>query len=330
MYRLIPILFLVAACSGSKSSPSTPRDDGAPTNDTPTDDTKPGGIPKAFAEYEPNHEITRWERYEIPGVELWRVTVVGVSDLSRSTVMGVDASGALVSGIDLFAKVGDLDATALAGRALDILYGKAHGAALENMDDNTFFPAEQRALVKPPVLDDGTLELWTVFGEMSPRLTRVRLDVATGKDERTPAEHVLNPPPDPLPPIRKKLASKDPKVVVEGLTEVSEHCDLAPEVAALLEHSDARVRSTALDILGNLGAAAYVPNIIRMMREGPEWGDRSLAGQKLLYFPNHPDAMKALRDHVATASGQEVSVLRDAIAYHEKNPLTLGTRPCER
>jgi hypothetical protein len=291
---------------------------------------KKGGIPAALDGYKGRHEFEPWTRYAIPGFELWRVTVVGVHDLSSSSVVGIDDSGTLVTGFELFQRVGTLDAAALAGRALDILYAKAPGSALDGTNISDFFPAEHHPLVKPPVLADGTLEFWMVVGEMAPRRTRVRLDVATGKDERTSAAHVLNPPPDPLPPIREKLASKDPKVVVEGLVLVSEHCALAADVAALLHHTDARVRSTALDILGNLGSAAHVPDIIRLMREGTEWADRSLAGQKLLYFPSHPDAVKAVRDHVATGTGQEVSILKDALAYHEKNPLDIGLRPCER
>ena len=324
MARLLWLLVIATACSGGSHGKTNPGDDGSPPKNKP-------GFPAVLEQYRQGHEIQRWDRYTVTGFELWQLTLVGVADKSSSSVVGVGPDGTLVRGFELFKQVGDLAPAELVGRAMDMLYGKATSSAIMSADDaGTFFSAEQRALVEPPALADGALVFWTVFGEMAPRLTRVRLDLSTGKDERTWAEHVLNPPPDPLPPIRALLGSDDAKQVVEGLILVSEHCALAADVAALLRHADAHVRSIALDVLGNLGDPATVADIIRLMREGLEWSDRSLAGQKLLYFPNHPDALDALRQHVATAKGQEVSILRDAIEYNRNNPIAVGNRPCAR
>ena len=90
------------------------------------------------------------------------------------------------------------------------------------------------------------------------------------------------------------------------------------------------MRRTAISILGNLGANRQVPELIRLMKEGPEWADRSLAGQQLLYFPGHPDAIPAVRKHIAAGQGQEVSALQSALDYYGKNPPQVGNRPCER
>jgi hypothetical protein len=287
-----------------------------------------GGTPAALKVYEQGHEVSRWGRYEISGVELWQVTVVDVDDLTASSVVGVEG-GELIAGWELFRRVGEMSAEELVVRAMDMLLAQAPGAVLVPEDLGSLFPDEQRLLVSPPVLADGALVFWTTQGDMAPALIRIRLDLQTGEIERTGARAVLDPPPDPAPPIRAKLESDDAEEVLAGLHAVNAICGLVPDVAALLEHPDRRVQNAALGVLGNLGDPSAVPAIAALMKDGPTWAERSLAGQALLRFPESPEAQSALRQHIAEGSGEEVPVLREALEYHRKNPTVTARRACE-
>ena len=76
----------------------------------------------------------------------------------------------------------------------------------------------------------------------------------------------------------------------------------------------AQLRSIAISVLSNLHEERSVPALIQMLADGPEWGDRSLAGQALVSRWHTKDAVAAVRTHVAKGgNGKEIYVLRGVL-----------------
>jgi HEAT repeat protein len=230
-------------------------------------------------------------------------------------VVGVDAHGALVDGPELFRRaVPGLAPMESARRAVDMLLA-GHGAPLDPAVDKPIFSKEEWALVAAPDVQGGVLTFWTYQGEMAPQVVRIQVTLATGELARRPASWILHPPEAAIPGIRAKLHSKDKEVVGAGLHEVGEWKELAPDVEALLEFPDASTRMQAIGVLSNLHQERSVAALIRLLEQGAEWGDRSLAGQALVMrFGQVPGALDAVRAHVAKGgAGQEIGVLADVL-----------------
>jgi hypothetical protein len=262
-------------------------------------------------------ETRRFDGYGVEGLTLWRVTAPSVPDRNGDRfLVGVDRAGALVEGWDLFRRAAPGRSPAeLTARVFDILL-RGHGRPVDPATDrrSEIFPEAEWALARAPAVEDHLLTFWYVEGEMAPRVTRGTLDLATGKLERRSARDVLHPPEAALPGIRAKLRSPDVATVREGLLAVSEWAALAPDVEALLRSPDRQVRSAAIGVLGNLGQPRSVKALAAMLADGPEWGDRSLAGQALVTQFGTPEAIAAVRAHVARGgSGHDVAVLRDLL-----------------
>jgi hypothetical protein len=269
----------------------------------------------------PRWQVQRFDGYKVEGLALWQVQGESVPDRNGDRfVVGVDGTGKLVEGFDLFRRAATGQAPEeLARRVFDILLA-GHGSPLDPARDQplSMFPKEEWALVKAPAVTGGVLVFWYVQGEMAPQVVRGTLDLQTGALARRRAGDILHPPEAALPGIRAKLSSKSSATVAEGLREVSEWKELAPDVEAVLRFPDASVRMAAVGVLGNLHEPRSVAALVRMLAEGPEWGDRSLAGQALVMRFGSADAIAAVRAHVAGGgSGPEIGVLRDLLKDYD-------------
>jgi hypothetical protein len=269
----------------------------------------------------PRWQVEKFGGYKVDGLVLMQVQGQSVPDRNGDRfVVGVDGGGKLVEGFDLFrrAAVGQAPAEQ-ARRVFDTLL-KGHGSPLDPARDQplSMFPKEVWAMVKAPAVSDGVLTFWFIEGEMAPSVTRGTLDLATGALARRSAGDILHPPEAALPGIRAKLRSQSPATVDAGLREVGEWKELAPDVEDVLRFPDAGVRMAAIGVLGNLHQPRSVAALVRMLEDGPEWGDRSLAGQALVMRFGSADAVAAVRAHVARGgSGPEIGVLRDLLKDYD-------------
>lgn len=149
-------------------------------------------LPPALESMRAGHEITPFDAWRVPGVDLYRVTIVGVADLTRSSVVGVDARGALVTGPALMERMGVLPPDELATRALAVLLGAAHESPRAPTEPRPRFVGEDEwALVTAPTIEDGTLVFWRTTGDMDPELVEVRIDTTRWTVESRRAVDVL-------------------------------------------------------------------------------------------------------------------------------------------
>ncbi len=256
-------------------------------------------------------------RYTIEGLTLWQVTGESMPDRNGDRfVVGVDPAGKLIEGWELLRRAQPgLSPAELTGRVFDMLL-HGHGDPIDPARDRplTMFPPEEWALARAPEIASGHLTFWYVEGEMAPRVVRGRLDLATGALDRRSARDILFPPEAALPGIRARLRSSDPATVRAGLEQVDQWKELAPDVEEVLRFPDAQLRMMAIGVLGNLRQPRSVAPLVRLLEEGPAWGDRSLAGQALVMRFGSPEAIAAVRAHVARGGpGQEIAVLRDLL-----------------
>lgn len=168
---LIAAMFALAACNGC----------GAKSN-----------VPPALAQYNaPQWEVRPFDAYAIPGVRLYRVVEVGVMDKSTTFVVGVDDAGKKVEGFDLVKRSGDRPAKDLAERVVAFMLDGGAIVGPDSVSGGFPYPEAEKALVKPPVNEDGKLTFWMSQGDMHPTLVRFVLDLATGKMERTAASELV-------------------------------------------------------------------------------------------------------------------------------------------
>ena len=134
--------------------------------------------------------FTRWS---LPGVTLHR-SCQQADDLDSCGVWGRDdATGQRLGGPELFARLpADLDATALAERAQDLLLGASGNPVLtqESASGQSFVSAEERSVITAPRLEDGTLVFYVLEGEMHPTAMELRVARDSGAVTRQPVIEV--------------------------------------------------------------------------------------------------------------------------------------------
>lgn len=151
-------------------------------------------LPSALARYSEGHEVTRFTGYSVSGLTLYRVALVGVSDLDRVSVVGVEEEGeGLVSGEALFLRMrGELRAEELARRAFDTLLGaQGHRPLSPDSERVQFATEEEWALVRAPAVENGSLTFWALQGSMSPEVVRHQVDLESGRVETTSARELV-------------------------------------------------------------------------------------------------------------------------------------------
>lgn len=147
---------------------------GAPTPGTGTGDRQP------------------FRGWSVPGLVLTRVCE-SLPDDSRCWVSGVDESGNPVEGASLFVRAADPAATpdVLARRAEDTLFAESGSEPLLPGSGESFATADERALITAPRVEGGRLVYFRAYGEMSPQLTQVTIDLSTGAIERIAAADLV-------------------------------------------------------------------------------------------------------------------------------------------
>jgi len=148
---------------------------------------------------QPTEERQPFTEYTVPGVTLW--TVSGpVEDHGWSSVVGVEPNGHVLTGTQLFlrAVTPGLPPETVATRSKQTL-GIEGGILHVAEDSGQFGSPAVKALIAPPSVTDGVLTMWMLVGEMSPRVSRVQVTLATGDVVRTDAQELV-PPTPPTPP----------------------------------------------------------------------------------------------------------------------------------
>lgn len=134
--------------------------------------------PAALAEYGDGYDVTPFTGWSVPGVRLYTVVLVGVADLSRAHVVGVDGSGALVRGPALMDRMGELPPEELAARVMSVLIGKHGSRALTPGERLSELGTDaQWARVRAPAIVDGALVFYALVGDMSPELVEHRVQL---------------------------------------------------------------------------------------------------------------------------------------------------------
>jgi hypothetical protein len=129
--------------------------------------------------------FTAWS---LPGVTLHR-SCQEADDRSSCGVWGTDdASGARLSGVELFQRLpADTSADVLASRAQDLLLGRAGREALgpEAASASTLVTEAERSVITAPRLEGDVLVFYVLEGEMHPTAVELRIDRRSGTVERT-------------------------------------------------------------------------------------------------------------------------------------------------
>lgn len=131
-------------------------------------------------------------RWQVSGLTLSR-RCESVPDDSRCWVVG-EESGRELTGAELFVRAADptLAAVELARRAEDTIFQESGAEPVPpGGGARLFVTAEEDALVRAPAIEDGRLVYFRMDGEMSPRLERVSIELATGAVTRTSASDLV-------------------------------------------------------------------------------------------------------------------------------------------
>jgi hypothetical protein len=125
--------------------------------------------------------------WSLPGVTLHR-SCQQADDRSSCGVWGTDdASGARLSGIELFQRLPpDTTADVLASRAQDLLLGRQGSEALdpESASASSFVAEAERSVITAPRLEGDVLVFYVLEGEMRPTAVELRIDRQSGAIER--------------------------------------------------------------------------------------------------------------------------------------------------
>lgn len=115
-------------------------------------------------------ELTPFSGWSIPGVTLFRADS-SHQDHSAVHVVGTDASGEMVRGVELMRLLGDLPAQELALRANAILFPFAGQEPLSPGYAN-WGSAQEQALIREARVDDGSLCYFAIQGDMNPGIVQ--------------------------------------------------------------------------------------------------------------------------------------------------------------
>lgn len=142
-------------------------------------------IPDALEQYEENFEVRRYTGVVIPGVELWQATPRNVCCDQESSidVYGFDEQGRAVSSLELVRRLGDRTAADLVAPVSEILLHQPHRALVPGDPEvnDQFISAAERPLIAAPVLAEGVLTYFVLWGSMAPQFVRIRVTLATGE-----------------------------------------------------------------------------------------------------------------------------------------------------
>lgn len=149
------------------------------------------GVPRALRERAQNEEVVPYDGFAVSGLRLYRVSG-SVPDHGWSTIVGIDANGALVERAALMRRLGDLEPTLFAERALAILLGEAGTVPLQPGDPRSQFATEDEwSIVRAPARDGDAIVFFTIRGEMNPTLIETRVDTTSFALSFRPASQVL-------------------------------------------------------------------------------------------------------------------------------------------
>jgi hypothetical protein len=288
----------------------------------------PSGAAPAKLEkkYPHPNTIDPWTAYKLPGLELWHVVGLSMPDRNGpSFVVGVDAQGNLVEGVELFKRAAaGLPPADEARRAFDTILARAGGTALDPAKDKpmSMIPPADWALVRAPAIEKGVLTFWMYEGEMDPGVVRAQITLSTGVLVHRTPEEVRHPPEQVTAEIRAQLHADDVATIKKGLDRAGERVELLPDVEALLLHADKDIRRAALTFVINRNQPRSGPAVIKLFQDAPTDDERTYAGVTLLQYWPSPEAVAAIRAFVAKGGTiNQIYYLREALQqWDAKHP----------